>query len=108
MELVDFLRARLDVKANDAQRLAASRQGAAIVPVGDGNPIVIGGKQMAAEVEAERMLLDSVIPTMNDYENRIDEEWGTGGGEPASAAFLRAWARVYRTHPDFDQTWLED
>jgi hypothetical protein len=64
--------------------------------------------RVLAEVEAKRMLLDSIVPTMNAFEDKIDEEWGTGDGEHASAAFLRAWARVYRDHPDFDPAWLED
>jgi hypothetical protein len=64
--------------------------------------------RVLAEAEAKRMLLDSIVPTMNAFEDRIDEEWGTSEGEHASAAFLRAWARVHRDHPDFDPAWLED
>jgi acyl transferase domain-containing protein len=136
-DLVQFLRARLDEDeriaraATDGPWRIDNETYAESINAADGVQVVAGGRwggeasvfdstedaihiaahdpaRVLAEVQAKRMLLDSIIPTMNDFEDKIDEEWGTGDGKHASAAFLRAWARVYRDHADFDPSWLED
>lgn len=138
MELVDFLRARLD---EDEAAAKAATPGpwsvndesyAETIYAPDGTAVVGGGRwggeasvfestddaihiarhdpaRVLAEVESKRRTLDDVVPQIDGMEDRIDGEWGAGDPtERESVTLLRLLARPFRAHPDFDPAWLED
>ena len=77
VDLVQYLRDRYDEDKHDAQRLKNSRHGAAIVPVGDGDPIVIGGQWMLDDAASKRKILDELLPDMKHADQCIEGEWGS-------------------------------
>lgn len=123
MELVDFLRARLD---EDEQAAQAATQGdwvwsrefvtppgyhhRTIGPLEPGDAVHISRQNPArvlAEVEVTRRILDDVLPTMQADELRIAGEWGVGSDpvREASDDLLSLLALPYVDHPDYRPEW---
>ncbi len=112
-DLVAFIRARLD----EDQRTADGLSFACRIPnkmpdfTSAGGPAAeefwesFGPARVLREVEALRAIVALVL----DYENEIDQEWGTGDSPAESRTeeipALRALAAIWRDHPDYDPSW---
>lgn len=116
MELVDFLRARLDEDERIAEEAGGRRAEWRLArPLDDaelGDASWLRPRELRhaerhdparvlAEVEAGRVLLQQ-------YERLLAVSSDDHTGVWAVEVIMRAKARVYRAHPDFDPAWLED
>lgn len=125
-DLVAFLRARIDEDEDVAKR-AAFGWGSAWTAVvadewstisADGSPRVASSEdgdvmshaarwdpaRVLAEVAAKRAIIDALVWFTPDTEWSDFAEPGRGVENPATDA-LRAMARVFAGHPDFDSAW---
>ncbi|GAA3852364.1 hypothetical protein GCM10023084_03220 [Streptomyces lacrimifluminis] len=55
--------------------------------------------RILTEVESKREILETCETFLHEYE---------GGPDPCAHGVLRSLARPYRSHPDFDASWLDD
>lgn len=99
MTLVEFLRARLDEDEHDGRRLASIRGGVPIFIEGDGEPIVIAGVQLLAEVEAKRRIVELCEAGVEPHAP------ATPGVRAGYRAILRYLAAPYADHPAYDPSW---
>lgn len=133
MDLVDFLRARLDEEAAIARTLggeAWADTGMDVSLADDTSEIVASGRMYGdlfeslsadqrahiarqdparalAEIEAKRVLVDDYTKEAWVMEQGHRTGW-TEGGQSVRKQLVRAWAASHRDHPDFDPSWLED
>jgi hypothetical protein len=99
MELVDFLRARLDEDEAAANLAARGRHDQAL-DRDDWGRLLIWPERVLADVEAKRRLIDESLVGRTKWDHTY--EHGIEVGLEWAVAII---ATEYDTHPDYDESW---
>ncbi|MER7126764.1 DUF6221 family protein [Micrococcus luteus] len=123
MDLITFLRARLDEDEQVARRIKATRHGALIAAPGDGllpSAFEICGDRLLADAEAKRRIVDMHANDGGDCSTcgRSSREENPGAYLRDEAEMMEVWrpapwpcdtlrllALPYASHPDYRQEW---
>jgi hypothetical protein len=116
MELVEFLRARLDEREATAVTVKASLYDTAahltfdMHDRTDPDAVVIrkvrvyDPARVLAEVEAQRRIVDEIAPEVERHDDQITAEWG-GSNDGTAEKLLCLLALPYADHPDYRPEW---